>query len=117
MSPFVSLRYVLLSLCVSCAPLTKEGTSDPTPSSVEDDGVGDVETDVPGESAVTSDCDGPDLCNGVDDDCDGAVDEDAELFTWYVDDDGDGVGGEALEACAQPDGTVAETDGFTGTRD
>ena len=53
----------------------------------------------------------PELCNGVDDDCSGEVDDqpvDGVLF--YVDEDGDGYGamdsGEA--ACAQPSGSVAE---------
>ena len=32
-----------------------------------------------------------DLCDGLDEDCDGQVDEDAPLSTWYMDGDGDGV--------------------------
>ncbi|MBN1335781.1 MAG: FG-GAP repeat protein [Deltaproteobacteria bacterium] len=46
-----------------------------------------------------------DACDGVDQDCDGEVDEDAETFTWYADGDGDGYGdaGQTLEACARPD--------------
>jgi len=31
-------------------------------------------------------------CNGIDDDCDGLVDEDAPVSTWYWDADGDGRG-------------------------
>ena len=52
------------------------------------------------------------LCNGVDDDCDGSVDEDDALDagTWYADGDGDGYGdaGAALAACSQPSGTVTD---------
>jgi hypothetical protein len=49
-------------------------------------------------------------CNGVDDDCDGDVDEDA---AWYPDGDGDGFGDAAgeptLAACGEaPDGFVAD---------
>jgi len=52
--------------------------------------------------AVAGDCDDVDpaiyegateVCNEVDDDCDGLTDEgDAEPGTWYLDDDGDGFG-------------------------
>ncbi len=37
-------------------------------------------------------------CNGLDDDCDGAVDEDVQR-TFYRDDDADGFGGDAFLAC------------------
>lgn len=47
----------------------------------------------------------PDTCNGVDDDCDGQVDEDPERV-WYRDRDGDGFGEGAGEAaCLGPEGT------------
>lgn len=43
------------------------------------------------------------LCNGIDDDCDGEVD-DGVLTTWYSDKDGDGYGLEtsSVEACEAP---------------
>ncbi|MFH1467067.1 MAG: MopE-related protein [Pseudomonadota bacterium] len=51
-------------------------------------------------------------CDGVDDDCDGAVDEaDAvDASTWYADADGDGYGdaGVTMIACAAPTGFVAD---------
>jgi len=78
-----------------------------------------------GTVADSTDCDDVDaavnpaaseICNGVDDDCDGAVDgDDASVDTstgssWYADADGDGYGdaGSATEACSQPTGTVAD---------
>jgi len=44
-------------------------------------------------------------CNGVDDDCDGEVDE-GLLTTFYVDGDGDGYGGAPVGLCAIMDGYV-----------
>jgi len=53
----------------------------------------------------------PEYCNGVDDDCDGTVDEDDALdaLTWYLDADGDGYGDPSLPtlACDTPPGYVA----------
>jgi predicted outer membrane repeat protein len=66
-----------------------------------------------------SDCDDSDaavhpdaaeLCNGVDDDCDGTVDDDAtDISTWYADADGDGYGdlGSSQQSCSQPSGHVS----------
>ncbi|MDO9376040.1 MAG: MopE-related protein [Ferruginibacter sp.] len=47
------------------------------------------------------------LCNGIDDDCDGQVDEGLSL-TYYKDVDNDGYGDDAnpIEACTRPDGYV-----------
>jgi hypothetical protein len=49
------------------------------------------------------------VCDEVDNDCDGEVDEDVST-TWYPDIDGDGWGDEleAIVGCDQPSGTVAE---------
>jgi hypothetical protein len=49
------------------------------------------------------------VCNGIDDDCDGVVDE-GVLATWYHDVDGDGFGSAAsgtVEACTLPAGYAA----------
>jgi len=52
------------------------------------------------------------LCNGVDDDCDGSIDEDdaIDTDTWYADTDADGYGDAAssTEACAAPSGYVSD---------
>lgn len=67
--------------------------------------------------AVRQDCDDTDPevnpeiltdgCDGKDNDCDGAVDEDPDR-NWFHDRDGDGFGGELAEVgCAQPAGTSA----------
>lgn len=46
------------------------------------------------------------ICNGVDDDCDGSIDEDLTEYLYYQDADGDGYGDTKIRelACAQPEG-------------
>ena len=97
------------------------------------DGYGDPEEAVivcePPSDFITldGDCDDGDaerspiaieVCNDVDDDCDGLVDDaDPSLAlttasTWYLDDDGDGFGdpNTTVVACELPDGASAEGD-------
>ncbi len=66
-----------------------------------DDSDGDVN---PGET---------ELCNGVDDDCDGTIDEDDadDALTWYIDLDEDGYGGSrTTTACEEPSGYTDNSD-------
>ena len=96
------------------------------------DGYGDPSTGAPfcvqpsGWVADNTDCDdynilvnpaATEICNGLDDDCDGDTDDDdsswdtsTALGTWYADTDNDGYGDSSTGApfCVQPSGWVAD---------
>lgn len=53
-----------------------------------------------------------DVCDGIDNDCDGSVDEDAAASAWYKDADGDSYGDSVVvNACKQPDATYVQVSG------
>ncbi|MCB9792319.1 MAG: hypothetical protein H6741_06290 [Alphaproteobacteria bacterium] len=94
-----------------------DGYGDPSTATVSCDAPSNTVSDA-------TDCDDGDaavnpseteVCNGLDDDCDGDVDDDdadwdvSTGVTWYDDGDGDGYGlsGTGVDACTAPSGTVA----------
>ena len=106
---------------------TTDGDSDEMPDILEDDldpGTGYyqkytfiIPVDADGDGVEeTDDCDDEDpsaypgaieSCDGVDNDCDGEIDNDPVYETFYIDFDGDGFGSEEVESCdGQPEDTV-----------
>ena len=74
----------------------------PTPTSIQEPG--DCDDDLPSVNP-----DATDVCNGIDDDCNGFIDDDPEEGSeWFADEDGDGFGDPqtATIACEAPDGAV-----------
>ncbi len=120
---------IALSLGVACRPLE---TSAPAPIDRDGDGYIDGYGADGGEGDI--DCDDQlayvnpsalELCNGIDDDCDGEVDEGqgeelaGEVPTWHGDKDHDGYGTDedTVRACIAPIGYVENTwdcDDFNG---
>ncbi len=88
-----------------------DGDPDYLDGDSDDDGHGDADDCEPIDDAVNPDA--AEICDGIDNDCDGVVDEDdaADASTWYADADGDGHGdaGSTTAACDQPSGYVANT--------
>jgi hypothetical protein len=114
------LGYLLVSSGLGCrAEPPKTDTDTPTGTDLdhEDDTAGADDLDGDGFTTI-DDCDDADArvypgaveyCDGLDNDCDGTVDEDdaANASTWYADTDGDGYGdpgGATAVACEAPDG-------------
>ncbi|MFZ5478823.1 MAG: MopE-related protein [Myxococcota bacterium] len=112
----------VLALVLSVACTGNGGSGDDTAPALDDSGETDTQTDptdLDGDGYGRSeDCDdtrasvnpgvAADVCNGLDDDCDGRLDEDVDL-RWFADNDGDGFGesgGGSYEDCDPSEGFV-----------
>jgi len=119
-----------------CDDLVDDADADVTDASTwytdaDGDGHGDpalalLACEAPSSTSTTGDdCDDTDaavfpaadeVCNGLDDDCDDAVDDDDDDLldpaTWWIDDDGDGYGTgvSSVETCERPSGFAANRD-------
>lgn len=108
------------------------GSTTPTVAYVDADGDGFAAADAPsrmfcgavlaGYSTTSGDCDdtraeaypdAPELCNGLDDNCDGQMETGVASRVWYLDSDRDGVGrmGPGTEACDPPSALHVEVTG------
>ena len=104
-SPFA----LTLLLLTACGDKPSDGADDTDVTAVTDDADGDGYTSE--EDCDDSDADvhpgASEACDGVDNDCNGEIDEGVQS-TFYVDTDGDGFGSDAgmVEACEAPSGFV-----------
>ena len=108
------LFWTLLLTPTGCAPDKGPGggggvvdSADSNPTWTDEDGDGftaDVDCDDTDPAIRPG---GTELCDGIDNDCDGDVDNGIEQ-TWFLDADDDGYGDpdETILACARPDGAV-----------
>jgi hypothetical protein len=113
----MTLRVLMLMALLGCRaepeetgdtgePVDTADTADSAPPDADGDGSPDAEDCDDTNPAVNPAAD--EVCNDVDDDCDGTTDIGArDAGRWYDDDDGDGYGVELLVSCEQPEGSAA----------
>jgi hypothetical protein len=105
--PFILVGLLSLGLTIGCST---EETEDTGPVDADGDGfIATVDCD-DNNSAIHPGAD--EHCDGIDNDCDEAIDEDAtDVTAWYLDSDDDGYGDPNYteSACSAPEGMVADS--------
>ena len=102
-----SIRFSLLFLTTLAACRAVEDTSVPEVDQDGDGVLADEDCDDDDDGAFPGNAE---ICDGVDNDCDGTADDEAiDAMTWYLDADNDGWGGlESVTECSAPLGYVAQ---------
>jgi len=100
----------LESVVESCFPdVNNDMIPDCAQPGIDVDGDGFIAPQDCDDNDASINPDATEVCDGVDNDCDGTVD-DGVLATFYRDDDGDNFGDDTqpIQACAQPPGFVTD---------
>ena len=105
-------RLIVLVAAIGCDTTTKSDTNTgglgtTEPATVDDDGDGFPADEDCSDGDASINPGAVELCNGIDDNCDGQVDE-GVMDTFWADTDGDGFGDASApsDACSAPEGTV-----------
>jgi hypothetical protein len=113
-----SLLIALTAAFLGCKDKSEpEDTGDPGVDPVDADGDGFAEEDDCDDSNAAINPDADEVCDSVDNNCDGDVDE-GVTSTFYADGDGDGFGDidSSTDACAAPSGYTADDTDCDDTR-
>ena len=120
--------FIVCNLTVDNSAVLQTFYADTDNDGFGDPGVSQMACSAPdGFVAGNTDCDdtrndvfpgAPELCDGVDNDCDGDIDEEVQT-TFYADTDNDGFGDPAVSqtACSAPNGFVTDNTDCDDTRD
>ena len=100
----------LIFLATAVAGCTGDKDTEPTSLPVDADGDGFMADEDCDDSLSWVYPDAAEVCDGIDNDCDGTIDEDLER-TFYLDADGDGYGDvdSTVESCEVPSGAVSDS--------
>lgn len=113
---FFLITLFLWIICIQCGGGESLTLSN---NEIDIDGDGHLPQDDCNDSSTIVYVGAPELCDGIDNNCDGQIDEDAtNVSTWYADSDNDQYGdaNTSVTACSQPSGYVRSITDCDDTR-